>query len=168
MSVMGKMNAASAAKAAGQRQLQAAELQQAQANQNAQQQEAAAQRKGLDETRHAQLLASRAIAIAGGGGGSVSDPSVANLLADITQEGLYRKGVQIYQGEENARQIRQGGDAALYAGQVAAKGGEQRETALTWSAIGSGISGASTIYGRFGRNGPGKKWDDAEEMDQGF
>jgi len=156
MQVSGKMSAARQAEEQGRRQQAADQYAANQAEQNAGQQLAAAQRHALDETRRARLMASRAIAVAGASGGGTSDPSVANLIADISGEGAYRRSIAIYQGEENARQMRMGAAGKLYEGEVAARGGEMQASALRTSALASGVSGVATatLYGKYGAGGP--------------
>src|SRR3990167_1798671 len=78
---------------AAQQRAQMAEYQAAQLRQAAGQERASSQRSAIEERRRASLIASRALALAGAGGGGVSDPGVANLLADIEGEGAYRAAV---------------------------------------------------------------------------
>ena len=172
MSFMGNMQAAVSAKQAAQAQKQQADFQAAQMAQQAGQEQAAAQRKAADQTRQANMLASRAIAVAGAGGGGVTDPTVANLIADIQGEGAYRKGVSIYQGEENARQLKMGASAKTYEGDIALQRGEQQASAYRTKAFAGAAMGASSIYGKFGGGGPsptyqtggysGSQWSDGQ------
>lgn len=79
---------------------------------------ASAQRAALEESRQAELKASRAVAVAAAGGGGVDDPTVINILEDIEAEGAYRSAVAMYEGESLARQ-------QLYEGKLAEIQGEQ-------------------------------------------
>lgn len=92
----------------------------------AQQSVAAAQRQALEETRQAKLKASRAVAVAAAGGGSVDDPTVINLLEDIEQEGVYRAGVAMYEGESLAKQQRFQGRMDEFQGEVDYATGKMR------------------------------------------
>lgn len=150
ISVSGQMAQAKAAEATG-RALQVSEqYKAAQLDQAAGQETSAAQRKRDDETHRAQLLASRALAVAGKGGGGVSDPTVMNLIADLEGEGAYRGMVAIYDGEERARQLRQGADTSRYQGEIYAAGGKDRASALRAGAIGSAALGAGSLYEKYG------------------
>ncbi|CAB4223343.1 hypothetical protein UFOVP1670_26 [uncultured Caudovirales phage] len=94
------------------------QFQQQQLTANAGQQIAAAQRTAAEETRQADLLKSRAIAVmaaSGAGGGS----STSSILGRIKGEGVYRAQVAMYQGEDAARVMRM---------QAAAKGYEATTT----------------------------------------
>lgn len=153
MQIKGAGDAAAAARAQGQAQQVQDQYQATQMEQQAGQEIAAKQRSAAEQTRQANLLASRAIAVAGASGGGVSDPSVANLIADISGEGAYRAGVQLYQGEENARQLRMGSGAKLYEGQVAAQGGDLKAQGFENAGLGAAFKGAESIYDKFGFGG---------------
>ncbi len=94
---------------------------------------AVGQRGALEERRKADLVASRVIALAGGGGG---DPTVMNIIADIESEGVYRASVAMYEGEESARKLRTEGEFAEWAGEQASKAAPLKalSTALTGGA----------------------------------
>lgn len=94
------------------------ELQQTLNEESATQVVAAAQRDALEERRRAEILASRALAVAAASGGGASDPSVANLIADIESEGAYRAAVAMYQGESKARQLKYEGALAKWEGKM--------------------------------------------------
>jgi len=84
---------------------------------------AVAQRRALNESRNAELLASRAIAVAAAGGGSADDPTVTNIVADIDAEGAYRAAVAMYEGESEASQLKYQGELAEWEGKNASRGG---------------------------------------------
>lgn len=167
ISVASGMSQAKAAKQAGIQAQIAENYKAAQMDQAAGQEVAAAQRKRDEELHRAQLVASRALAVAGKGGGGVTDPTVVNLISDIQGEGAYRGMVAIYDGEERARQLRQGGATARYQGDIYAAGGAQRASALRTGAIGSGIIGAGSLYAKYGpRSGPGPEQPPAPVEDR--
>lgn len=91
--------------------------------QNAGQAVAAAQRAALDEGRKARLVASRAVALAAASGAGASDVSVVNLVGRIKGEGAYNAQVHMYQGEEQARQMRMAAKAKQYQGLTAEEAG---------------------------------------------
>lgn len=109
---------------------------------------ALSQRSAMEEERQARLLASRALAVAAAGGGSVGDPTVANLIADISGEGAYRAGLELYKGRTKARATRQ---------QAALDAFTEEQQAISERSVGISAlaqSGAS-IYERYW--GKGKK-----------
>lgn len=161
----------------------AAEFSAQQLEQQAGQSIAAAQRDALDQQHTARLVESRAIALAAAGGGSASDPTVINLVARISGEGAYRQMAAIYQGAEQARQLRTGAEAKRYEGELAvtqaegearayelaAKGARTKGAAYTLASdaagvkgeafqiagVGSALSGAGSLFSKYGGKGPG-------------
>lgn len=110
---------------------------------------AASQRNAAEEIRQADLVASRALAVAAASGGGVSDPTVVDILARTRGEGVYRANVALFEGEERSRAIRisgaGGGDyntGNVMAGYNAAAAGKIARTGLS-------------LYARYGMNGPG-------------
>ena len=103
LNAAGSMKAGSAAAAAGRATKQADIYQADQLDQNAGQAIASAQREAELQRRQTAMLVSRGIAVAAGGGGGVTDPTVSGLLEKIAAEGTYRASVDLYQGEERAR-----------------------------------------------------------------
>lgn len=154
--------AADAARRQAQAQADADAFRAAQLRQNAGQQIASSQRGAADERRRASLVASRAIAIAGASGGGVSDPSVVNLIGDITGEGAYRAAVKLYQGEENSRQMEMGATVADTEGRNALQTGEEKASGYRMQQLGSLASGAGSMYGmykRYGNGGPSSMYN---------
>lgn len=121
---------------------------------NAGQAQAAAQRKSMEERRRASLVASRAQAVAAASGAGVSDPTVENILEDIAGEGEYRAGLAAFEGEESARRMRMGADAARYEGATAAERGRAAGRAANLSAVGTLATAAGGLYGKYGMGGP--------------
>lgn len=152
--VIGNLSAGSAARAAGQRAQDASNFEAAQLRQQAGQSVAASQRDAMEQRRRAQLIASRAVAVAAASGGSVSDPTVANLIADIEGEGALRAGLALYQGEERARTLRTGADAKVYEGELMAQGGKDRQRAYQLAGFGGLATGAASLYTKYGKGGP--------------
>lgn len=93
------------------------------AKQQATQVVASAQRQALNERKNAELLASRAIAVAAAGGGGADDNTVTNIVADIDAEGAYRAAVAMYEGETEAANLRYQGELAAWEGNQAYKAG---------------------------------------------
>lgn len=64
---------------------------------------ASSQREAMEQRRQATLTGSRALTLAAASGGGASDPTVMNILANISGEGEYRALTALYDGEEKAR-----------------------------------------------------------------
>ena len=109
---------------------------------------AASQRQANEELRQADLVASRALAVAAASGGGVSDPTVVDILARTRGEGVYRASQALYEGEERSRSIR-----------ISAKGGGDYSTdpmpGYNAAAFGRLAQTGLSLYARYGMNGPG-------------
>lgn len=150
----GQKKSARAAKAAGRAKKRLADFEAAQLEQQAGQSVAASQRGAMEERRRAELVSSRALALSASGGGGVSDPTMANLLGDIEGESIYRAGVSLYQGEEQARQLKMSAQAKRMEGDIALQGGEAQASAYNLAAVGSLVEGAGSLYTKYGLGGP--------------
>ncbi len=104
---------------------------------------ASSQREAIDERRQAELVSSRALAVAGASGGGVSDPTVINTIADIQAEGEYRALTALYNGETQAQS---------YEAQAAARRKEAKRAkrAGAISAAATILEGGSSIASRYG------------------
>lgn len=154
--VGGSLLAASGARKAGKAQNVAAKYEAKQLASQANEAVAASQREAMEQRREANLVGSRALALAAASGGGASDPSVMKLLADLKGEGAYRSSVALYQGEERARQLRMGAAASRFSGQQAQAAGRLRATSYLLKAGGAVASRKlqSTMYEKYGQGGP--------------
>lgn len=76
-----------------------------------------------EELRRGRLVASRAQAVAAAGGGSLTDPTVAENLGDIAAEAKYRSLVELHEGNQRAKNtMYQGGMNAYSARKEGAAG----------------------------------------------
>lgn len=116
---------------------------------------AAGQRQALEEKRKADLLVSRAKAIAASSGGGVSDPTIVNLLARTKGEGVYRASVALYEGEAKARQLRFQAAAARLSGSEAVVEGLSSQMGHTLAATGDILRGGAKVYSLYARYGQG-------------
>lgn len=160
LSIMGSFMGAAGASRAGQaaadtgaRQQAADEFQAEQYDQNAIQAVAAAQRVSLAKEHESKLLQSRALAVAAASGGGASDPTVMNLIARIAGEGAYREAIDLYQGEDKSRQLNLAAAGKRYEGAIARAGGEAKQSAYEVSASGSLLTGAGTLFTKYGKGG---------------
>lgn len=111
---------------------------------------AAAQRDAYEERRKATLVQSRALALAAASGASASDSNVVSLLANTAGEGAYRAAVALYQGEDAARTARLQASARRYEGWMAEVAGEDTQEAYETKATGSLLSGAGSLFAKYG------------------
>lgn len=109
---------------------------------------ASATRDASDEARNAQYLVSRGQAVAAASGAGATDPTVVNLLANISGEGEYRALTALYNGDQTAR----GYEAQAAAYRAAAK---NSKSAGLIKGLGTILSAGSTMFDRFGGGGPG-------------
>ena len=135
----GALVSASSSRKAGKRSEEAARLQAEFDKRAAKQRVAVGQRQALEETRQAELKASRAVAVAAAGGYEVSD--IGNLLADIEGEGVYNASMAMYDAETEAEKIRFYGAQALQQGKDRRKAGDNAAIATLLNAGGSIFKG---------------------------
>lgn len=98
---------------------------------------AVGQRTALEQKRQAELMASRAVAVAAAGGAS---QDIDNLIADIHGEGLYRANVAMYEAETEAENLK-------FEGLMAEQTGREREKASQIGALATVISGGARMKG---------------------
>lgn len=163
LSILGMFQQSAGAKQAGAAaqtnaaaQAQAAEFTAKQLDQQAGQTMASGQRASMEQLRQAKLVQSRALALAAASGAGASDPTVVNLMGKIGAEGAYRAGVAMYQGEEQARQLRLKAAGTRYEGEAALIGGKTRSDAYSTASTASLLSGAGTLFARYGMGGPNR------------
>lgn len=113
---------------------------------------AASQREMLEERRRKELVASRALAVSAAGGGGALDPTVVDILADIEGEGAYRESVAMYQGEQEALDLRLKAEN-LRKGVTAMERGYRTRQATTL------LRGATSAYGAYSQAYPGSTQD---------
>ena len=101
------------------------------------------QRKAQELDRQGRLQQSRALAIAASSGGGASDPTVMNLMAELSGETDYRKTVALYEGREEAASLRLGAEVAREEGDLAKNAGQI-------AALGTVLSGGTSLYSKYG------------------
>ena len=154
MSIYGGKKAKKAERERARRNKIAKEFEAQQLDQQAGQSIAISQRAASRERRNAQVIASRALALAAASGGGASDSSVNILLADIDNEGAYRASMALYQGEENARRLRMSASSKRYEGEAGIEGAESRADAINLQTAASGLDALSSLYGKYSGGGP--------------
>ena len=94
------------------------------------------QRAAEEETRQAEIIASRAVAVAAAGGASAD---IGNLIADIKGEGAYRASLAMYEAETQSEQLK-------YQGLMAEQTGRKQKKASGRRAFGSLVTGLGSAY----------------------
>jgi hypothetical protein len=137
---VGTVLSASEEQQAGYRSMRQGKVQKALNEVAATQEVAVGQRRSLEAKRQADLVASRALAVASAGGAA---QDIDNLIADITNEGSYEASVAMYEAETQAETLkREGRKAEMY--------GEDVQAASQKRALSTVLSGASKAYGSYG------------------
>lgn len=123
-----------------------AKFQAAQAQQQAGQERATAQRAAIEERRKADLALSRGQAVLASSGGGTLDPTAMRLMGGIAQQGEYNALSALFQGEEAARGLELGAAAKRMEGKQAKRAGMIGGI----STIASGIGQAMSLNEKFG------------------
>ncbi len=119
---------------------------------NAGQERASGQRGAIEQIRQLRLVQSKAQANAAASGAGALDPSVMSIMGDLETQGQYKAAVASYEGEDKARNLETNATLARYTG-------KQAESAGNMAAIGTLMSGASSMYSKY--NSPSTvNWDD--------
>ncbi len=166
LSAIGSMVSAGTAKRVGSAQRQAAYYSADQADQAASNILGAGQRMSEQERLKANLLASRAIAVAAASGGDATSPGVTQIVTDIAGRGAYNAGVALYDAEDKARLMRMGADATRYSGDVLEAGGKSRAGAYLFGSA-ANLAGAASLFSKYGRGGPKKEAEPTDDWMQG-
>lgn len=140
LNAYGSMGANRAARAQARRERAVAAVQ-------AQQVRASGQRAAFEEQRQARLVRSRALALAAASGAGASDKGATDILAGIDAEGAYRAAVRLYDAENEARIIEMTGNSR-------ARAADDQASAIGIGAFGDFLSGAGSMYLRYGGGGP--------------
>jgi len=98
---------------------------------------AVGQRKALESGRQADLMASRALAVASAGGAA---QDIDNLIADISSEGVYEANVAMYEAESKSEKLK-------YEGSLAERYGQEEQAVSKTKSYATVLSGASKVYG---------------------
>lgn len=153
-SAKGASQAKDAAQREGEAKKVAAEFEASQLEQRAGQTIAASQRSMQDVQRMGRLAESRALALAAASGGGASSPTVVNLIGNLAKEGAYRGAVELYKGEENARQLNLQAAARRFEGEAGLDLGYSRGRAYDTQGQASILSQAGGLFGKYGGGGP--------------
>jgi hypothetical protein len=100
------------------------EFQAGQLDRNALAAEASSQRVAIEDRRKAEVLQSRARAVAAAGGGVTTDVGVSDVLAKIEEAGEYNALASLFEGREQAAGLRTKAAATRFEGKAAKKAGQ--------------------------------------------
>jgi hypothetical protein len=154
MEVEGNNRLAENARLSAQRQAAALQFQKEQATINAGQAAAASQMSAQEQRRQGALINSRAQALAAASGGGAVDPTVVRIMANNAGETALRASIALYQGEEQARQLRMVAAARGYDAQTAIAEGEARAEAYGLAAKTAVVKGAGSMFAKYGFGQP--------------
>lgn len=107
--------------------------------------QAESQREAIIERKKAKNLMSRARAVAGASGASVSDPTVTNILTNIETQGEVNALNALYSGNTAASALRSGAATARSEGSAA-------RTASYIDAASTSLSGSTSWFEKYGGN----------------
>jgi hypothetical protein len=116
-----------------------AKFQAAQAQQQAGQERATAQRVAIEERRKANIALSNAQAAAAMSGGGTLDPTVMRLTGGLAQQGEYNALSALFEGEERARGMELGAAAKRMEGKQARRSGMIGGLSTIAAGIGQGL-----------------------------
>lgn len=105
--------------------------------------EASGQISAREENRRAELIASRAVAVAAAGGYS---DDVTNLIADIEGEGNYRASIALFDAGTEAERLRHEGRMAEKYGLAQSSALQTQARNTTLSAFGGLATGIGKLY----------------------
>lgn len=153
VSAMGTIGAGKAANQAGIAQQQSMQFKAAEEKQAADESRAASQRSALEHDKATELQRSRLQALAAASGGGADDPTVVHLGEDLAGRGEYQHLMDMYTGENRARGLEDQatGDQMTGAAQLAE--GKAKQNASYYSAAGTVLSGAGSMFDRYSRVG---------------
>lgn len=122
-----------------------AKFQAAQLEQQANETEAAGQYAALEQRRQAEILQSRALAIAGASGGGTLDPTVLKVISGLAVEGERAVQSEIYNSKSQAQAQRLQATATRYEGYQAKQAGKIR--AFSTALSGLADAGSMAYFG---------------------
>lgn len=149
LNLFGTYEAASGARNNGRRQQVEKQFEQQQLDDLATAAMGNSMRAAAEERRQADLVASRALAVAAASGGA-ADPQIVRLIGNIKGEGAYRSALKLYEGEWNARKLRMAGATAGLEGALAVEAGNNKARAYEISGLSNAVSGAISWADKYG------------------
>ncbi len=141
-SVAGTVMSAVGARNAGISANQEADYRAKQAEINAGQERASAQRASVEQIRQLRVAQSHGQAVAAASGAGALDPSVMDIMGDLEAQGQYKAATATYQGEDSARNLETQAMLDRFSGSQARKAGDVK-------ALSTVMSGATDLYSKY-------------------
>lgn len=104
---------------------------------------AASDRQAIQQRRQSGYLQSRVQALAAASGAGATDPTVLSIQGQIAGEGEYHALTSLYEGSTSSENLRAQSQAAINAGQSAARAGVLK-------GIATPLVGATSLYTKYG------------------
>lgn len=152
MSAIGTLASARAQEQAGAAQQQEANYVAQEQRTQAQQQQAASQRVAQQQDMQTQLVQSKVMAGAAASGATATDPSVVTNAATIAGQGRLKTLTDLYQGDSQAYALNNQANLQTYQGTLDRQAGQTQAT-------GTLVSGASSLFSRYGSSFGGSSGD---------
>jgi hypothetical protein len=162
MSAVGSIMSGNAAAAAGKSQQIAENYQATELRQQAGQDRAVSQVAAINANRTTAFTMSRERALAAASGGGASDPTIIRNEAGIQAQGSYNALTALATGEERARGQETQANAAQYQGAEYAARGQGEQTAGYIKGISTALTGAGSLYDKYGPKGGGATVDSSD------
>ena len=118
--------------------------------------QAVAQRRAQEIGRQGQLAQSRALAVAAASGGGASDANVMDVISNLSADTNYQQMVSLYEGDVLADELRLQGEVRRTEGESAWQAGRM-------GALGTALSGGSSLYANYGKD-IDQAWQRGKEM----
>lgn len=104
--------------------------------------------------RQGRIAVSRALAVAAASGGGASDPTVINIMSRLAGQAHLNAMSALYEGQDQARQMRNQAAMARYGGALAKSNADQSASSARWgasmTALGALGGAAKTMYEKYG------------------
>lgn len=153
--LMGQMEMGRAARIRGEQAAAMAEFNAWEANRQAGIAVSISQRQAAEERRQANLVASRALAVAAASGAGVSDPTMVRIIANARGEGAVRAATSLYEGAAISRKLRTEAITGRITGYNEAARGAATQEGLALTSMGTLAKEGMSLYTKYGMNGPG-------------
>lgn len=114
---------------------------------------AISQKQAAADRLQTQLITSRQLAVAAASGGGASDPTIINLIAKTAGVGAYKSAIDLYQGEEESRQLKLQAAGKRYEGALGVVAGDAKASAYRTSGDASLLAGAGSLFSKYGMGG---------------
>lgn len=154
MSVIGGFNKASAYDRIAANQVVGADMTATQLEDNAKTAAGIGQQAAIEQERQGRVAMSRALAVAAASGGGASDPTVMNIISRLAGESHLRAMTALYEGDDQARNMRNAAVMTRYSGEVAATQAKQAASASRFGAFTTAMTGAASMFEKYGKKTP--------------